>query len=101
MERTLKWTLCTVILAELVLSLPLPLYSQTAAGSNPELEKRIERFFSQLPPIRQHFENVTEAQALEKREEEQNHRKLSLERREGKWAAALLEEKTLAIQNRF
>src|SRR4051812_31025737 len=101
MERILKRALFAAILGELLILRTGPLYCQTSSISNPELERKIQGVFEQLPPIQQHFVNLAETQAAERREQEQNHRKLSLEKKKGEWAAALVEENTLGIINRF
>ncbi|MDB6030458.1 MAG: hypothetical protein JWM16_796, partial [Verrucomicrobiales bacterium] len=101
MERTLKRLVLCASIILWVLAFVFSTQAQEPHWRNLELERQIDQLFAQLPPVKKHLGNLTEAQVAERLTQEQNYRRLNQEKKEGKWTAALVEESTLAIESRF
>ena len=101
MDRVLKSLVLSVGTTWLVLACIFSAQAQEPHWRNPELERQVDELFAQLPPVKKHLENVSEVQVAERRTQEENHRLLNQEKKEGKWTAALVDETTLGIESRF
>ncbi|HEY0456049.1 MAG TPA: hypothetical protein VGE41_06710, partial [Verrucomicrobiae bacterium] len=100
-ERKVKFLLTKARILVWLCLWPAPLFSQIPTSTRPEFEKQVEEIFAQLPPVQHHYENVSETEVTERQQREKNYRELTREKKEAKWVAALANETSLAISNRF